>query len=213
MFSLRLLRNSCQLATAALASSDSGTAGFTGTMYSQKASPRHTWVPELNLFLPYKPKTSALVVSVNSFTSKPGTKGQVFTPVGSSTTWKYLVFASLVGLGLGDGLGDGLGVGIGDEVGVGVGDVVGVVDGVGVGDGVGAFTFLHASICLFCKAVNFLADEIFLVAPAPIFLVRQSLTDSLRVTAPELERFIVKRDSTNEAATSLGALDMSRRLR
>jgi len=170
-------------------------------MYSQKASPRHTWVPELNLFLPYKPKTSALVVSVNSFTSKPGTKGQVFTPVGSSTTWKYLVFASLVGLGLGDGLG------------VGVGDVVGVVDGVGVGDGVGAFTFLHASICLFCKAVNFLADEIFLVAPAPIFLVRQSLTDSLRVTAPELERFIVKRDSTNEAATSLGALDMSRRLR
>ena len=211
MFSLRLLRNSCQLATAALASSDSGTAGFTGTMYSQKASPRHTWVPELNLFLPYKPKTSALVVSVNYFTSKPGTKGQVFTPVGSSTTWKYLVFASLVGLGLGDGLGDGLGVGIGDEV--GVGDVVGVVDGVGVGDGVGAFTFLHASICLFCKAVNFLADEIFLVAPAPIFLVRQSLTDSLRVTAPELERFIVKRDSTNEAATSLGALDMSRRLR
>jgi hypothetical protein len=168
-------------------------------MYSQKASPRHTWVPELNLFLPYKPKTSALVVSVNSFTSKPGTKGQVFTPVGSSTTWKYLVFASLVGLGLGDGLGDGLGVGVGDEV--------------GVGDGVGAFTFLHASICLFCKAVNFLADEIFLVAPAPIFLVRQSLTVSLRVTAPELERFIVKRDSTNEAAISFGALDMSRRLR
>ena len=116
-----------------------------------------------------------------SLTLKPGTNGQVLTPFGRFTTWKYLISVLLLGVELGE---EGwlLGLAVGEIELWGIG-AIGEVEAEGLG--FAATLTVHESTCFFCSELNFFAATIFLVALTPIFILRHSLVALFKLTALE----------------------------